>query len=104
MLELAKRLGTKKCFFVTEVDGLFASYPPKDGEPPIAEIRRGDQIQFTDTNVDVTGGMARKLELMFDMADKGCEVSLVNGLVPGRLKDAIQGNDFTGTVVKRRDD
>ncbi|MDD4307517.1 MAG: isopentenyl phosphate kinase [Thermoplasmata archaeon] len=100
MLKLAKDLDADRVIFVTSVDGIFAGYPPKPGEGPIPEIRRGDEIAFTVKDIDVTGSMKRKLELMFDISDNGRHVQIVNGLVPGRLAAAMRGEKVIGTVVR----
>ncbi len=100
MQHLAKNLEVTKCIFVTEVDGMYQNYPPGDGEEPIPVVVPGDDISFSSDRPDVTGGMERKLELMFDIAATGSEVLIVNGLVPDRVKKAIMGEDFVGTVVK----
>ncbi|MDO9538126.1 MAG: isopentenyl phosphate kinase [Thermoplasmata archaeon] len=100
MVKLATDLKAEKCIFVTAVDGIFPSYPPKDGEGPIPEITPGHEVMFTVKDTDVTGSMQRKLELMFGIARAGCQVQIVNGLVPGRLADVLQGKQTVGTIVK----
>ena len=100
MLRLASDLKAEKCIFATAVDGIFSGFPPKEGEAPMPEIRRGDSVAFTVKGADVTGSMQRKLELMFKIADLGTEVMIVSGLVPGRLADALAGNPVIGTAVK----
>jgi len=100
MLKLAADLRAERCIFVTAVDGIFQDFPPKDGQGPIPEIRRNDKVAFTVKDADVTGSMQRKLELMFKMAGNGCRVQIVNGLVPGRLQDALANKAVIGTTVK----
>lgn len=100
MLKLASDLKAERCIFVTAVDGIFPEYPPGEGQGPIPEIRRGDSVEFTVRDADVTGSMQRKLELMFRIADLGAEVQIVNGLVPGRLKSALAKEPVPGTKVK----
>jgi isopentenyl phosphate kinase len=100
MLQLAKDTDVARCVFVTSVDGIFESYPPGDGEGPLSEVGPNTVINFSSEDVDVTGSMKRKLDLMIRMAASGKEVSVVNGLVPDRLTDALKGNEFIGTRVK----
>ncbi|MFO7618365.1 MAG: isopentenyl phosphate kinase [Thermoplasmata archaeon] len=100
MLKLAKDLKAERCIFATAVDGIFPDYPPKDGQGPIPEIGRNDMVKFTVKDADVTGSMERKLRLMFDIAETGSTVQIVNGLVPGRLTDALAGKAVMGTKVK----
>jgi isopentenyl phosphate kinase len=100
MLRLAMDLKAERCIFATAVDGIFVQYPPKEGETALSEIRRTDKVLFTVRDADVTGSMQRKLELMFQIANAGCAVEIVNGLVPGRLADALLGKSVIGTKVR----
>lgn len=100
MLRLAKDLKANWCIFVTEVDGIFPNFPPAVDEPPVKSIGPDDKIKFRMANVDVTGSMERKLKLMHRIASPSCRVDLLNGLVPGRLRDALAGKKFVGTTVK----
>lgn len=99
MLQLARDTKAVKCFFVTSVDGIFASYPPAEGERPLESVGPGTDIEFRSDDVDVTGSMRRKLKIMTEMASLGSDVVVVNGLAPDRLADAMMGNDFIGTRV-----
>jgi isopentenyl phosphate kinase len=100
MLRLARDLGATRAVFVTVVDGIFPGFPPKAGEAPLAEVRRGSRVDFNSRDPDVTGSMRRKLDLMLDMATGGCEVTVLNGAVPGRLADALAGKDAICTRVR----
>jgi isopentenyl phosphate kinase len=46
--------------------------------------------------------MAGKARAIAEMARLGCEVSVVNGLEPGRVRQALQGKRTVGTVVRSR--
>jgi isopentenyl phosphate kinase len=50
---------------------------------------------------DVTGGMAGKVRAALEMIETCPEVhvAIVNGLVAGRIRDAMMGRAVTGTVV-----
>jgi isopentenyl phosphate kinase len=100
MLQLSKDTDAVKCVFVTSVDGIFESYPPEEGEYPLNVVGPDTEIRFRSEDVDVTGSMKRKLDLMIEMTGSGKEVTVVNGLVPDRLTDALMGNEFIGTRVK----
>ena len=99
MLKLAGDLGPEKAIFVASVDGIYSAWPPAQGAGPLPEVRRGDPVAFAGKDTDVTGSMKRKLEIMLEMAGAGCPVQIVNGLVPGRLEDALHGKEVTGTKV-----
>lgn len=49
--------------------------------------------------VDVTGGMLHKVKKSLSLAEKGIETFIINGLVEGRLKRVILGQDVTGTRI-----
>jgi len=100
MLKLAGDLKATRCIFVTKVDGIFFTYPAQDGEKPLAVIRPGQNIAFTVEDADVTGSMQRKLDLMFDIAELGCKVEVINGLVPGRLASALKNEEYLGTEIR----
>lgn len=100
ILRLARDLKAERCIFATAVEGIYAQYPPKEGEGPLPEIHKTDKVMFTVKDADVTGSMQRKLELMFQIANMGCPVEIVNGLVPRRLADALLGKPVIGTKVK----
>ena len=100
MLQLVKDLEVEKCVFATAVDGIFSSYPPEEGEGALPFIAPGTKVKFTSIDTDVTGSMKRKLDIMFKIASLGCRVEVLNGLVPGRLKNALNGSEFVGTTVQ----
>lgn len=100
MVRLANDLKAEKSVFVTAVDGVFASYPPANGEKPLATVGPDTKIVFRSKDVDVTGSMERKLALMVEMASRGGKVMIVNGLVAGRLADALEGKEFLGTEIR----
>ena len=100
MLRLARDLNAERCIFVTNVDGIFAHFPAAPEEKPLKEIRPGQEIGFTVKNTDVTGSMERKLDLMFKIAELGCRVEVINGLVPGRLASALRDDEHMATEIK----
>ncbi|MBU0494151.1 MAG: isopentenyl phosphate kinase family protein [Chloroflexi bacterium] len=51
--------------------------------------------------VDVTGGMLQKVEYLLALAARGVPGLILNGNVPGRLRDALLGEDVTGTVIRQ---
>lgn len=99
MLRLVRDLEADRCVFVTGIDGIYANFPPADGAEPLAEVRPDMHITFKEVDVDVTGSMERKLELMFKMARTGCRVEVINGLVPDRLADAFAGRAYKGSLI-----
>lgn len=100
MLQLAKDLNVEKCIFVTAVDGIFSDYRTQEGTEPLTVVEPGTDIKFINQDVDVTGSMKRKLDLMFEMASLNCKVYVINGLVPDRLSNALKGKEYVGTEVR----
>ncbi len=95
---LSIRLRAKKVIYALDVDGVYV----KDrvtGEVKLAEkLTPGMPIEvFKVVEEDVTGGIVRKIEEGFEAAEKGIEVFLVNGLVRGRIKSVILGEETIGT-------
>jgi isopentenyl phosphate kinase len=92
-----------KTILVTDVDGVFTSDPKKKAKRELLrEVRIGDLGKLSlsvRAGNDVTGGIEGKLRKMFKVMESGDEFWLLNGLVPGRLRDAIKGKRFIGTRV-----
>ena len=98
---LAIRLRAKKLIYVIDVDGIYVRNRIS-GEVKVAEeFSRGMRIEpMGASGEDVTGGIINKLEEGFLAAESGVEVVLVNGLVEGRVRKAILGEDVFGTRLK----
>lgn len=92
---LAGVIPVKSCVFVTDVDGVLDQRGAL-----VAEISGGTQLASqTSDREDITGGMAAKLRAARHAAGYGATVTIVNGHVPGRLRDALRGSQVTGTRV-----
>lgn len=99
---IAKKIKPKKNIFVVNVDGLYYNLQEKK---IIKEIKNQDLglVNFKDnkkTDVDVTGGMKRKVKEALSITSYGLEVIFVNGLKPLEVKRAITGEDFIGTTFR----
>ena len=100
MTILAKALRPSRVVFATNVDGI---YKDMDGRELLPEIRVAGKksIAFSKASgADVTGGMQRKVTEAFKIASYGMDVLMVNGLVPERIAEAIEGRLKIGTLVK----
>jgi isopentenyl phosphate kinase len=100
MMRLAADLKVSRCIFVTAVDGIFARYPPEQGEKPLPIVGPNTRVEFKTTDTDVTGSMEKKLAIMIQMTSLGCTVEVINGLVPDRLRSALANEDYLGTRVR----
>lgn len=103
MYHLAKAFYPERAIFVVDVDGIFEPYVAGGGGRLLQEVN-GDTLSTfdeMDSDVsDVTGGMYRKLKIMLEIANLGVDCQLLNGKVPGRLRDALEGRTVRGTIAR----
>ncbi|MCJ2555849.1 MAG: isopentenyl phosphate kinase family protein [Candidatus Thermoplasmatota archaeon] len=104
MLWLSREFKPEKAVFATDTDGVYSSYPPAEGEKAIEQLDWDTfkTIEGETARADVTGGIFRKLRLMFDIADMGVETWVINGGVDGRLMKFLMGHGAPGTQISRR--
>ena len=101
---VARRLGIAAVIHVTDVDGVYDADPA--GTTAAQRIDRIDQTNWRQvrqrltgsSNVDVTGGMAGKVEALLEHAQAGLTTRIVDGRTPGRLAAALSG-EAVGTLV-----
>lgn len=100
---VAKKFKARRIVIATKEDGVWKDYPqntelieeisPKN----YAEVRK---CLGGSSSTDVTGGMRSKVDSMLSLAKKSkADVIIVNGLVPGRLRDAMLGKKVVGTRI-----
>lgn len=103
MVELAEDLRPRRALFVTDVDGLFDRDPRLHDDAERLDVV-SDPAQLdagaASSGPDVTGGMGGKLDEMLQVARR-TECRVLNGLVPGRLAEALKGGEVVGTRVER---
>ena len=100
MVELAGALRPERAIFATDVDGIFDRDPSEPGAKLHTRIDLRTDVRTTESRVaDITGSMAGKLERAREVAKAGVPVHIVNGLVDGRLADALAGRQTLGTIV-----
>lgn len=100
--KLAEHFKPEQVIFVTDVDGIYTKNPKlyKDAKF-IKELSLRDHIE-TDMMVDdVTGGIMGKLESINRIIEHVGSVTVVNGLVAGRLKNVVLKNEEVSTRIKR---
>lgn len=93
---LCKILHPRIAIFVTNVDGVYSDMKSKK---LLHEITKVKPITSKVTT-DVTGGMARKIKEAFNISKGGTNVFFVNGNVPQRITNAINGKGFEGTLFR----
>lgn len=93
---LAKILKPRLAIFVLSVDGVYSDMKTKK---LLYEIK-GQETAISEVEMDVTGGMARKIKEAMMISKGGIDVFLVNGNKPERIVNAIKGKKFEGTVFR----
>ncbi|MFQ5975529.1 MAG: isopentenyl phosphate kinase [Candidatus Hydrothermarchaeales archaeon] len=102
---LARYLKPKRGILCVDVDGIHDKDPKgfKDAVL-IKEINKTNRdkalSKLEETPGDVTGGIKGKVLELINLADSGVESIVINGLVAGRLEDALMGREVTGTLIK----
>ena len=96
MTHLAKILRPRLNIFVLNEDGLYSDLKSKK---LIYELK-GERPLISENRMDVTGGMARKVEEASKIAKMGMNVFFVNGNKPERIVRAVKNRKFGGTLFK----
>jgi isopentenyl phosphate kinase len=93
---LAKALRPRLSIFVLNVDGLYSDLKTKR----LIYDTKGQKASIQDIQMDVTGGMRRKVEEATRISKMGLKVFFVNGNKPQRIINAVKKNEFEGTVFR----
>jgi len=104
---LAMELEAKRMILATNVDGVFDSNPKN----PEAKLMKRMTIQDvknlveteaeSDQSVDVTGEMIGKMREILPVVEKGIQVIVLNGRMPGRISMALSGKRVIGTTIEK---
>jgi isopentenyl phosphate kinase len=103
MEALARAFRPKLVIFCADVDGVFDRDPKRSAGARLVEeldataLRRLRRTEAR--HADVTGSIYGKLERMLAMAQHCEKCMIVNGNVPGRLRNAISGRQVVSTLV-----
>ena len=108
---LAANLKPKMSIFTTNVDGIYDNIRNGSLVHNIrlekTDLLNDDitsNIEFTNMNFDVTGGMKRKISESLNIVKIGVPVYLINGYYPERILNIVNGNDFIGTSIKVKEE
>jgi isopentenyl phosphate kinase len=93
---LAKTLRPRLSVFVLNVDGLYSDIKTKK----LIHEMENDQVSIQDIQMDVTGGMKRKVQEATRISKMRLNVFFANGNKPERITNAIQKNRFEGTLFR----
>jgi isopentenyl phosphate kinase len=100
MTLLANVLRPQRVIFATNVDGIYKDVASRELISEIS-VKGKELIYFSKASgTDVTGGMRRKVTEAFKIASNGMDVLMVNGLVPERISEAIEGKLKVGSLIK----
>jgi isopentenyl phosphate kinase len=101
---VAAELGLPLLVHATNVDGVFDADPAS--YPDARQIRRIDERNWEQvrallsgsSQVDVTGGMAGKIEALLELARTGIITRIVSARIAGRVRAVLSGADV-GTLI-----
>ena len=93
---LSKILKPRLVIFVLNVDGVYSDMKTKK---LLHEIK-GKNPEISKVEMDVTGGMSRKIKEAISISKSGTKVLFVNGNNTDRIVNAARGK-FEGTLFKR---
>lgn len=94
---LSKILKPRLVIFVLNVDGVYSDMKTKK---LLHEIK-GEKTTISKVEMDVTGGMNRKIKEAVSISKSGINVFLVNGNKPNRIVNAVRNGKFEGTLFRR---
>jgi len=96
MTHISKILKPRLNIFALNEDGLYSDLKTKK---LIYELK-GEKATISENEMDVTGGMARKVEEASKIAKMGTSVFFVNGNKPERIVKAVKNRKFEGTLFR----
>lgn len=99
---LARRFRARRVLFLTDVPGVFPSWPPTRGSLPIATLSRLPLRTLTTTRTaphprDVTGGMIGKLRALLRL--RHCTVTIMDGRRTSLLRRVLRGERIGTTIT-----
>jgi len=100
---LAKELKPKIVLFLTNVDGIYESFPPKSDKEAVFPVVTPNILYQLDNKYDVGHGeIYDKLVEAIECASHTNVCRIINGKVPGNLLDSLYGRLEAGTKVLPR--
>lgn len=102
-VELSKKMKKTLLYFATDVDGVYAKFPPRKNERPLPALDRTAVRDFLTvrrskiTRTDVTGAMPGKLRAL--LGAKNTTAMIFNGKRHNSIADALSGKNKGTKVV-----
>lgn len=106
LLYLCRTLNPSKVIVCTDVDGIHSADPKEKSDAElIKEINSSNfdlilRLVKGSKYTDVTGGMAHKLMILYEISRLGAECKIVNGTQKGNIVKAIRGENVKGTLIR----
>ena len=98
MTYLAEILKPRLCIFALNEDGLYSDLKSKK----LIHELQGERPSILENQMDVTGGMTRKVEEATKISKMGMNVFFVNGNKPERIVKAVKNRKFEGTLFRSK--
>src|SRR3989344_4119080 len=101
-VELSRKFKKAHLYFATDVDGVYANFPPQNNERPLRQLERSavkDLLQTQRSKItrsDITGAMPGKLREL--LRARNTNATIFNGSKQNSLSGALFGQD-KGTKV-----
>lgn len=99
---LAQKFNANKIIFASDVDGLHDSDPKTNPEAKLIEHAKLNSIDVVSPNtstIDTTNQMLGKISALMKDGNK-IPVQIINGLVAGRLEQALTKQPVVGTMIE----
>jgi isopentenyl phosphate kinase len=96
MTHISKILKPRLSIFALNEDGLYSDLKSKK----LIHELKGENPIISKNNMDVTGGMTRKVDEATKISKMGIDVFFVNGNKPERIVKAVKNRKFEGTVFR----
>lgn len=102
---LAENLRPERVIMASDVDGIYNKDPKINPDAELLEVvtssEQMESIKNTQT-VDVTGEMRGKLTELLELANLGVESEIINANKFNIIKNALNGEKVTGTLIKKK--
>jgi isopentenyl phosphate kinase len=95
---LAVQLGARRLLFATDAPGVMRRKGA--GEVALPEVTESSSEFTGGAEDDVSGAMGGKVKAGFEAARAGVPTLILDGRVPGRLLQALRGEDVPGTWLR----
>jgi isopentenyl phosphate kinase len=100
MTLISRILHPIRVVFTLNVDGFYKDLKNKEIIKVVtaSDSNKDKLAKFSNVRADATGGMQRKVSEAFKISKYGIDVSMINGLKPQRIRNALAGSILEGTL------